>query len=199
MIVSSGVKNYNLIYRMAVKLRHVWEQERGGKYMKNNKYARAIMLALLVVFNVVAFVLPIAHSTLFWAAYIITTFAIFLLGAFLMGLIPFKTRTVSKPKEEFKVNKFYLNTLQVYVNVLNMKNKNEELKLELKDLSDTIQKSEPISCDSLEGIEEKIKLAFGKLQSFVEESRASQAKQACREIKALLEERNGMCREIKNG
>jgi len=165
--------------------------------MKNNKYARVIILALLVIFNVIAFALPIAHSTLFWAAYIITTLAIFLLGAFLMGIIPFKPATVTKPNEEFKVNKFYLNTLQVYVNVLNMKNKNEELGLELKDLSDIIQKSEPISCDSLEGIEEKIRIAFANLQRLVEEGSIAEAKEACREIKVMLEERNSMCREIK--
>jgi len=165
--------------------------------MKNNKYNRVITLAMLVVFNVVAFVLPIAHSTLFWAAYIITTLAIFMLGAFLMGLIPFKAGTVTKPNEEFKVNKFYLNTLQVYVNVLNMKNKNEELGFELKGLSDIIQSSEPISCDSLEGIEEKIRLAFGNLQGLIEKSRTAEAKEACSEIKAMLEERNRMCREIK--
>jgi signal transduction histidine kinase len=184
---------------MAVNSSTFGAQERGGKYMKNNKYARVIMLALLAVFNIVAFALPIAHSTLFWAAYIITTFAIFLLGAFLMGLIPFKTATVAKPKQEFKVNKFYLNTLQVYVNVLNMKNKNEELGLELKDLSDIIQSSEPISSVSLEGIEEKIRLAFGNLQRLVEESRTAEAKETCEDIKEMLEERNRMCREIKNG
>lgn len=155
------------------------------------------MLALLVIFNVVAFALPIAHSTLFWAAYIITTLAIFLLGAFLMGLIPFKPGTVIKHNEEFKTNRFYLNTLQVYVNVLNMKNKNEELGLELMELSELIQSSEPISCDSLEGIEGKIRLAFGNLQGLIEKSRTAEAKKVCSEIKVMLEERNNMCKEIK--
>lgn len=167
--------------------------------MKNNKIiASVLILTLLAVFNVIVFSLPITNSPLFWVAYTITSGAIVLIAAYLLGLLPRSKRAETiRPKEEYKINKFFLNTLQVYVNVLNMKNKNEELAAELKGLSDFIQSSEPISCDSLEGIEEKIKQAFGGLQKLVEEGRTDEAKEACGNIREMLEERNSMCRELK--
>ncbi|MBP1744497.1 MAG: hypothetical protein H6Q58_1475 [Firmicutes bacterium] len=165
---------------------------------KKKKLAPVLILTLLAVFNVIVFSLPITNSPLFWAAYTITSVAIVLIAAYLLGLLTGRKRAETKrPEEEIKVNKFFLNTIQVYVNVLNMKNKNEELAAELKELSDAIQGSEPISCGSLEGIEEKIKQAFGGLQKLVEDGRTAEAKEACGNIKEMLEERNSMCREIK--
>lgn len=101
-----------------------------------------------------------------------------------------------KPTEEVKPNRFFLNTIQVYVNVLSMKNKNEELAAELKELIDIINGSEAVSCASIEGIEEEIKAAFGELQKLVEQGRIQESKEACRSIRKLLEERNGICREL---
>lgn len=164
------------------------------------KLAPVIILTLLAVFNAIVFSLPITNSPVFWAAYIITSAAIVLIAAYLLGLFPGKRREeMVKPKEEYKANKFFLNTIQVYVNVLSMKNKNEELAAELKGLMADILASEPISCNSIEGIEEKIKLAFGDLQKLADEGRISEAKEACRSIRELLEERNSRCRNILNG
>lgn len=164
------------------------------------KLAPVIILTLLAVFNAIVFSLPITNSPVFWAAYIITSAAIVLIAAYLLGLFPGKRREeMVKPKEEYKANKFFLNTIQVYVNVLSMKNKNEELAAELKGLMADILASEPISCNSIEGIEEKIKLAFGDLQKLADEGRIPEAKEACRSIRELLEERNSRCRNILNG
>ena len=167
--------------------------------MKNKKkLAPVLILTLLAVFNAIVFSLPITNSPIFWAAYAITSAAIVLIAAYLIGLFPRRKRVeTNRPKGDIKVNKFFLNTIQVYVNVLNMKNKNEELRAELKDLSDAILGSEPISCDSLEGIEGKIKQAFGGLQKLVEDGRIAEAKEACGNIMEMLKERNSMCKELK--
>jgi hypothetical protein len=110
-------------------------------------------------------------------------------------------RTGKKPGkqkvgEEVKPSRFFLNTIQVYVNVLNMKNKNEELAAELKGLMEVITASEAVSCASIEGIEDRIKDAFGELQKLVEEGRTDGAKEACRRIKVMLDERNSVCRKV---
>jgi hypothetical protein len=172
---------------------------KGGLQMKNKKIiAPVLILTLLAVFNAIVFSLPITNSPVFWAAYTITSVAIVLIAAYLIGLFPRRKKAeTSGPREDIKVNKFFLNTIQVYVNVLNKKNKNEELAAELKDLSDAIQSSEPISCNSLEGIEGKIKQAFGGLQKLIEDGRTAEAKEACGNIREMLKERNSICRELK--
>jgi len=101
-----------------------------------------------------------------------------------------------EPAEEVKANRFFLNTIQVYVNVLNMKNKNEELAYELKELMDVIKSSEAVSCPSIEGVEEKIKETFGELQKLADAGRIDDAKEACRRIRGMLEERNSICKKV---
>lgn len=113
---------------------------------------------------------------------------VILLGACFLGLI-----TVDIAKEEVerldkrtKEKIFFIKTLQIHVDGLTEKTKDEQLRKKLKDLTETIRYSDPMSNFHLEAIENEIEGKILTLAEFVDKAESGAAMATCTALQQLF-------------
>jgi len=124
---------------------------------------------------------------------------IILLGAFLIGLITAVAgkEEIERSDENMKEKVFTSNQLQVDVECLMDKTTDNISKKALKDLSETIRYSDPMSSPQLAAIENKIQSKVVILSEAVENKDTDSIKTLCIELQQLFAERNRKCKILK--
>jgi len=122
-----------------------------------------------------------------------------LLGACLIGLI-----TVNIGKEEIesidektKEKTFFIRSLHVDISCLIDKVSDDSVKKILKELSETVRYSDPMSSPQLAAIENKIETKAAMLAEAVDQSDNDSVKALCNELQQLFAERNRKCKILK--
>ncbi len=224
-------------------------------FTKNKGWSVVIALIALIVFSVVAFVLPVKHSILFWMGYSFTVFAtLFLLAVILITLnkpsvndkfhglpvanlawtyfvlqlglsvwqmtnfeFPYfyaiiadtilaaifiiltiltyaASNEITRVEEKVAEKVFYIKSLQGDIELLT--SSDARLSKVLKDLSETVRFSDPMSHSQLASIENMIINKFNLLQENINDVDA--ALPLCDEMQKLFAERNKKCKLLKN-
>ncbi|MGN1127230.1 MAG: hypothetical protein ACI4RI_07290, partial [Ruminococcus sp.] len=91
----------------------------------------------------------------------------------------------------------YMRNLQSKMNLLVSQCSNAEIKAEVKSLAEEIKYSDPVSSDSLKDIEREMYFYIEELQKAVVENDGN-AIELCKKAKAVLAERNRLCKLNKN-
>ncbi len=121
-----------------------------------------------------------------------------LFAVFLIGLIVINAGKEEIERLDAKVKQkvFFIKSLQGDVETLQSKTQDAVLKKKLKELSETIRYSDPMSSPQLEAIENKLANKVEELSSGME-SDAKIAVTLCDEIQQLFAERNRKCKLLK--
>ena len=124
---------------------------------------------------------------------------VILLGACLIGLIAVNiTREeIENIDEKIKGKVFYIKSLQADVEGLVDKAKDESVKKVLKDLTETIRYSDPMSSPQLAVIENRIEAKAAVLAETVENADVGAIKALCNEMQQLFAERSRKCKVLK--
>ena len=155
-----------------------------------------IYLIAQVIFTVILCLINIVYLVPAWISVVISV--IFLAMALAGVIITDNVRdTIEKVDEETetetkKVTYFKLDIASV-VDMCN----DSELKKKLNILSDKFRYSDPVSCDELMGIENKISDEIEKLRDIVIENNRGAAEEKISYITNLLEDRNRKCKALK--
>ena len=125
--------------------------------------------------------------------------SVVLLGIYLIAIISAVAgrEMVQATEDKVKVKTFYIKSLLVDVESLVDKTEDVVLKKNLKDLIDIIKYSDPMSSDSLFGIESKIEAKAEALINVVGTADISNAKSLISELQSLFIERNKKCKLLK--
>lgn len=152
-----------------------------------------IYLVIQVICGLIFMTFPVIPV---WISVVIS---IILLGACLIGLI-----AVDIGKDEIvrvdnviKGKVFYIKALKVDIDSLSAKTDDLLLGRSLKELSETIQYSDPMSSDQLFALEAKIEAKVAELRDAVDTRRVDDAKNLCSHIQQLFLERNKKCKLLK--
>ena len=115
----------------------------------------------------------------------------------LIGLIgtSLGTDEVERIDQKIKDKVFFVKSLQADVEGLISKTPDASLKKSLKDLSETIRYSDPMSKAQLASIENKIDVAVSALSGSLDDGDKAQA--LCDELQQLFAERNRKCKLLK--
>ena len=132
----------------------------------------------------------------FWISIVIS---ILFLGACLIGLIAVDIGKDEIGRVDNVIEKkvFYIKALQVDIDSLSAKTDDLILGRSLKELSETIQYSYPMSSDQLFALEAKIEAKVAELRAAVDTRRLEDAKNLCTNIQQLFIERNKKCKLLK--
>ena len=124
---------------------------------------------------------------------------IVLLGACLIGLIIVETSKdeIARIDKKIKEKVFFIKSLQVDVENMLVKASDVTVKKALKDLSETIRYSDPMSSPQLAAIENKIQSKVVILSEAVENKDTDSIKTLCIELQQLFAERNRKCKILK--
>ena len=122
-----------------------------------------------------------------------------LLGACLIGLISVNMtkEEIARIDEKIKEKVFYIKSLQADVETLADKTTDESAKKVLKDLSETIRYSDPMSSPQLVAIENKIEAKAAVLAEAVENADVGAIKALCNEMQQQFAERSRKCKVLK--
>jgi len=123
---------------------------------------------------------------------------VILFAVFMIGLIVVNAGKEEIERLDAKVRQkvFFIKSLQGDTEALQSKTQDAVLKKRLKELSETIRFSDPMSSPQLEAIENTIVHKVAELSSSIE-SDASLAATLCDEIQQLFAERNRKCKLLK--
>ena len=130
--------------------------------------------------------------------YMVALNAIFL-GVCLLGLLIVEASKdeIVRIDEKIKEKVFYIKSLQVDIDNLMGKASDNSIKKALKDLSETIRYSDPMSSPQLAVIENKIESKVAVLTETVEAENFNNATAICNELQQLFAERNRKCKILK--
>lgn len=131
-----------------------------------------------------------------WISVVIS---IILLGVCLIGLIAVDIgkNEIVRIDNVIKGKVFYIKALKIDVDSLSAKTDDLLLGRSLKELSETIQYSDPMSCDQLFVLEAKIEEKIAELRDAVDTRRVEDAKNLCSYIQQLFLERSRKCKLLK--
>ena len=126
--------------------------------------------------------------------WIILVVDVALIGFAIIGAITSEAAGVFIEKTEDKVQKktAFIKTIKVEIDSLTVKTDEAENKKALKELSDIIRYSDPVSQEALEELESQIE----EKVKFLSVGEGNQ-KELIAEIKKLMEQRNIKCKELK--
>jgi len=124
---------------------------------------------------------------------------IVLLGAFLIGLITLEATKdeIERIDEKIKEITFFIKSLQVDIEGLVDRASDESVRKALKELSETIRYSDPMSNPKLVAVENKIEAKAVALAETVEKADINASKVLCDELQQLFAERNRKCKILK--
>jgi len=124
---------------------------------------------------------------------------VFFLGACLIGLISVEMGKDEIERIDLKVKEkvFYIKSMQIDIEGLVNKAPDASLKKSLKDLTETIRYSDPMSSPQLAAIENKIEAKAAALSDTVEKNDWDTVKALCSELQDLFAERSRKCKALK--
>lgn len=153
----------------------------------------SIYLAIQIVVGIVCMLFsPIP----LWISLIVS---ILLLAWCLVGLIAYDLTKdeVERIDRDIKQKAFYIKSLQADVEGMAAKTDDPLLRKAIRELSEAIRYSDPMSADALAALENKIEAKVAELGEQMDEGDAEAAKTLCTEIQNLFAERNRKCRLMK--
>lgn len=124
---------------------------------------------------------------------------IILLGICLIGLfsVDAAKEEIERIDEKIKEKVFYIKSLQVDIETLVNKTTDDSVKKMLKDLSETVKYSDPMSKPQLVAIENKIENKTAELAKNIEYNDINASKVLCEELQQLFAERNKKIKILK--
>lgn len=96
-----------------------------------------------------------------------------------------------------KESTLFIKSLTVDAESLLAKAESDDIKSECKKVYEAIRYSDPVSCDTLSGIESQITIKFSELANAVNLNDAEMAKTFAKEVIILVDERNKKCKLLK--
>ncbi|MCL2654936.1 MAG: hypothetical protein FWD65_04455 [Coriobacteriia bacterium] len=125
---------------------------------------------------------------------------VILLAICLIGLIGTQMgrEAIQGVDEAVQQKVFYIKSLQADVDGLQGQATDASLRKELKDLSETIRFSDPMSSPQLAALENKIEVKVAQLSANVEAQNTDAAKSDIAETQRLFAERNQKCKLLKS-
>lgn len=152
--------------------------------------------AALIVMIVAASVLMLIPDCPAWIAVIVCT----VICAF-SGLAVVKAEiaadVVSDLDKKIKSNTLFIKSLTMDAERLMAKAKSTEVKVECKKVFEAVRYSDPMSHDTLSGIESQLSIQFAKLSEAVASDSADLVVAITADFLALSAERNNMCKLLK--
>lgn len=98
---------------------------------------------------------------------------------------------------KIRIKTQYIRLLQVDVETIQERCKEEDIKIELKKFAEELRFSDPMSNDLLMELEQKLSLIVEQMAQAVKEERSEEALILCQEARQLLVERNRKCKVLK--
>jgi len=150
-------------------------------------------LVLQVIWGLVCIFVPNMTVT------VATVVSVILLGLYLVFIIAAVAGREAVNATETKVAAKTLTLKSILTDVELLAGKTDDalLKKQLKDLADTVKYSDPMSNDSLFGIESKIEAKVAELSNAVGRADISNANNLSSELQSLFIERNKKCKLLK--
>lgn len=99
--------------------------------------------------------------------------------------------------EKIKVKTSYIKMLTVDAQVAVSKAQGEEMKQLARKIYEAVRYSDPVSCDELASVEEKMTAKFSEFDNAVSENNYENAKSASDALLILITERNAKCKALK--
>jgi hypothetical protein len=104
---------------------------------------------------------------------------------------------VSKIDDKITVQTFFIKSLTVDVEGLLARAQSEDIKAECKKVYEAVRYSDPMSHETLVGVESQITLKFAELVNAVDNGDAMAVTKSAKEVCILLDDRNKKCRLVK--
>ena len=141
--------------------------------------AALVIGALFMIFQRAGFTLALVIQVLVLAAFLV------------VAIISLMARdTVQQIGDTIKENVTNHKSVLADIEMLGESCADPELKEALRKLSETVKYSDPMTNDSVAGVEQRIMQKISELRICMDDSQIAEAKQACKELERLYVERN---------
>ncbi len=170
-----------------------------GRQQKHSKFYHLSLITVAVIFTAIEVSAGLTFMILSWTPVWITVICCVIgLALLLLGTIGTQAATdhAEAIDHEIRQKTFYLRSIQSDVEGFALGAGSETMKRALKELSEDIRYSDPMSADGLVSLENRIMGKIDEIGALVNTDEEA-ARALCAETRALIAERNRKCKMLK--